>query len=60
MVSESPLSKYNSLGMDKIGQGGCYKPASSTVTVSGCGDRANQKFLRGKGCKSLMCACEDV
>ena len=33
MVSESPLSKYNSLGMDKIGQGGCYKPASSTVTV---------------------------
>eukprot|EP00956_Cyclotella_meneghiniana_P002825 scaffold3320_cov64-Cyclotella_meneghiniana.AAC.4 len=33
---------------------GCYKQASSTVTVSGCGDGENQKFARGKGCKSLI------
>ena len=33
---------------------GRYKPASSTVTVSGCGDGENQKFARDEGCKSLI------
>eukprot|EP00956_Cyclotella_meneghiniana_P042923 scaffold249353_cov82-Cyclotella_meneghiniana.AAC.8 len=55
-INHVPMS-YEQIQQPWDGQNrpwGHYKQASSTVTVSGCGDRANQKFLRAEGCKSLI------